>query len=319
MPRAPLPHILLYPHTPIPRSSLSHTPCPLPLIPTSPHHQRHHCEASCAAVTNLYFWALFLPCFQISDDIFVFQRAAGLPVPPSQSKRAPGVSGSTLSSLTDPQQKLQQLQAIGQTEFLCSWKRDGDAPYLNVQCGRREGTADDWSKAVDEAWIPVAGDADKVLLTAVKRYVKLTQSHATMTGAEPSVNVKDLRRQPGDPESDAMDEELTQLGVMFTIVKILYQAGCLPVLPALCALIEPARRGLALHTTVIRNEQAYYTTIVQTLDAKTQIVRQAAVLQSVKGAGDGGARDDAVLGGVLDLPWLQSQTTRTLFVLGMCF
>ena len=63
--------------------------------------------------------------------------------------------------------------------------------------------------------------------------------------------------------------ELDLLALWFAAVKELYLLGCLSPLPRLVALLDPLRRGRALHTTLIRNEQAYFCTVGQLLQHVT--------------------------------------------------
>jgi hypothetical protein len=57
----------------------------------------------------------------------------------------------------------------------------------------------------------------------------------------------------------APPDELDQLALCFTAVKILFVQGLLAAAGELVALLEPGRRTLAdLHLTLIRNENAYY-------------------------------------------------------------
>lgn len=59
------------------------------------------------------------------------------------------------------------------------------------------------------------------------------------------------------------DEELNLLAMFFTAIKLLYICGGLQPLCALIARIEPLRVGQELHTTLIRNEHAYYSCVAQ--------------------------------------------------------
>jgi hypothetical protein len=53
------------------------------------------------------------------------------------------------------------------------------------------------------------------------------------------------------------------LALFCTLVKVLFTAGCVTVLPELIRLIEPARKGRDLGQTLVRNEHAYYVCITQ--------------------------------------------------------
>ena len=57
--------------------------------------------------------------------------------------------------------------------------------------------------------------------------------------------------------------ELDLLALWFAAVKKLYTLGCLAALPGLVVLLDPLRRRKALHTTLIRNEHAYFCTVAQ--------------------------------------------------------
>ncbi|TMW60256.1 hypothetical protein Poli38472_000298 [Pythium oligandrum] len=61
------------------------------------------------------------------------------------------------------------------------------------------------------------------------------------------------------------EDELDLLATFFAVVKILFLNGRLAALPRLIGLLEPIRAGRELHTTMIRNEQAYYVCIAQLL------------------------------------------------------
>uniref|UniRef100_A0A7S3DFI8 Uncharacterized protein n=1 Tax=Palpitomonas bilix TaxID=652834 RepID=A0A7S3DFI8_9EUKA len=63
------------------------------------------------------------------------------------------------------------------------------------------------------------------------------------------------------------EDELDLLAILFTVVKVVFLEGDLFSLFSLVELIEPARRGLPLHTTTIKNEHAYYCCIAQLLES----------------------------------------------------
>ena len=67
------------------------------------------------------------------------------------------------------------------------------------------------------------------------------------------------------PHAEYSPEALNILALMFTAVKLLFVCGGLQPLPALIALVEPVRVHKALHLTLIRNEHAYHSTIMQIL------------------------------------------------------
>lgn len=79
---------------------------------------------------------------------------------------------------------------------------------------------------------------------------------------QPPYSVKTL------PSRQMTEQELDLLACCFTIVKILFIIGRLHALPRLIAMLEPLRRGRQLHTTSIRNEQAYYMCIAQLLSVQ---------------------------------------------------
>ena len=62
-------------------------------------------------------------------------------------------------------------------------------------------------------------------------------------------------------------EELNLLALLFTIPKLLYQGGALARCAQAVDLLRPARESCArpLHTTMIRNEAAYYGCCAQLL------------------------------------------------------
>ncbi|PRP87532.1 hypothetical protein PROFUN_00743 [Planoprotostelium fungivorum] len=56
-------------------------------------------------------------------------------------------------------------------------------------------------------------------------------------------------------------EQLDLFALFFTLVKVIYNAGSLEVLPPLLSLLEKAKGNRELHKTTIRNEHAYYLSI----------------------------------------------------------
>ena len=62
-------------------------------------------------------------------------------------------------------------------------------------------------------------------------------------------------------------EQLDLLGILFTLVKVLYVGGAVAAASHLCALVDPARCASAveLHTTLIRNEAAYFGCVLRLL------------------------------------------------------
>jgi hypothetical protein len=68
-------------------------------------------------------------------------------------------------------------------------------------------------------------------------------------------------------EEDWDNPSMDFMALVFTVVKMLYFKGALHRLPPLINMIEPTRRcsRQALHLTSIRNEHAYYSTIIQIL------------------------------------------------------
>eukprot|EP00029_Vermamoeba_vermiformis_P011686 TRINITY_DN649_c0_g1_i3.p1 TRINITY_DN649_c0_g1~~TRINITY_DN649_c0_g1_i3.p1 ORF type:complete len:900 (+),score=214.98 TRINITY_DN649_c0_g1_i3:369-2702(+) len=66
---------------------------------------------------------------------------------------------------------------------------------------------------------------------------------------------------------DYNPEELDILALWCTLVKVLFAVGVLDILPDLIALINPVREGRAMHTTLIRNEHAYFMQIAQVMSS----------------------------------------------------
>ena len=102
-------------------------------------------------------------------------------------------------------------------------------------------------RGVDLAWYPESG-------------AKLVKKKPTRESEE----IIALPKQSAEYRS----EELDLLALLFTLVKIIFNAGMLSALPGLIELIEPVRTSTAkpLHQTLIRNEHAYYCCIVQLLE-----------------------------------------------------
>jgi len=67
------------------------------------------------------------------------------------------------------------------------------------------------------------------------------------------------------PPNSYSESELDVLALCYTVVKVLYAAGALSVLPRLVNLIEPLREVKDLHLTRVRNENAYYCCVAQLL------------------------------------------------------
>ena len=62
-------------------------------------------------------------------------------------------------------------------------------------------------------------------------------------------------------------DELDVIAVWFSVVKNLFQMGCVAALPKLINILDPLRRGQDLHQTLIRNEQAYFAVIAQLIES----------------------------------------------------
>jgi hypothetical protein len=60
-------------------------------------------------------------------------------------------------------------------------------------------------------------------------------------------------------------EQLDLIAIYFTLVKILYFNGALKLLKPLCDILDTVQTGRDLHTTVIRNEFAYFSCINQVM------------------------------------------------------
>ncbi|EFJ52545.1 hypothetical protein VOLCADRAFT_116030 [Volvox carteri f. nagariensis] len=62
-------------------------------------------------------------------------------------------------------------------------------------------------------------------------------------------------------------DQLDELALLFTLAKVLFVGGALTAAARLCDLVEPMRRASAveLHTTLIRNEAAYFGCVMQLL------------------------------------------------------
>ena len=67
------------------------------------------------------------------------------------------------------------------------------------------------------------------------------------------------------PPNTYKEAELDVLALAYTVVKVLFAAGALEVLPRLVALVEPVREVKDLHLTRVRNENAYYCCVAQLL------------------------------------------------------
>mmetsp|Transcript_21674 Transcript_21674/g.31092 ORF Transcript_21674/g.31092 Transcript_21674/m.31092 type:complete len:659 (+) Transcript_21674:511-2487(+) len=96
-----------------------------------------------------------------------------------------------------------------------------------------------------------------------------------------SSTVTQLTSQPGASRTLA-DSELDLLALSFTAAKIFFLQGRLSRLPAIYRLLEPVRALSAtpLHTTLVRNEHAYYQAIGQILAHKSATFLEALPLQS---------------------------------------
>ncbi|XP_078613296.1 uncharacterized protein LOC144882989 [Branchiostoma floridae x Branchiostoma japonicum] len=109
----------------------------------------------------------------------------------------------------------------------------------------------------------IAGLKNKVFLPILKAVKEDIYLHATY----PRVSGISADVQP--PQQRAYnDQELNLLAVMFTLVKILFVKGALGLLPSFTKLLDPAHADRDLHTTLIRNEAAYYSTISQVMKIK---------------------------------------------------
>ncbi|CAH1245203.1 Hypp7447 [Branchiostoma lanceolatum] len=109
----------------------------------------------------------------------------------------------------------------------------------------------------------IAGLKNKVFLPILKAVKEDIYLHATY----PRVSGISADMQP--PQQRAYnDQELNLLAVMFTLVKILFVKGALGLLPSFTKLLDPAHADRDLHTTLIRNEAAYYSTISQVMKIK---------------------------------------------------
>ena len=90
-----------------------------------------------------------------------------------------------------------------------------------------------------------------------------------------------------------------QIALYFTVVKLLYATGRLDAIPPLVALLEPAREGRELGSTLVRNEQAYYVCITQLLCTHPLVAvdtlqarAEAAAAKDGDGDGDGDGDSD---------------------------
>ncbi|XP_078693360.1 uncharacterized protein LOC144923048 isoform X1 [Branchiostoma floridae x Branchiostoma belcheri] len=109
----------------------------------------------------------------------------------------------------------------------------------------------------------IAGLKNKVFLPILKAVKEDIYLHATY----PRVSGISADVQP--PQQRAYnDQELNLLAVMFTLVKILFVKGALGLVPSFTKLLDPAHADRDLHTTLIRNEAAYYSTISQVMKIK---------------------------------------------------
>ena len=86
-----------------------------------------------------------------------------------------------------------------------------------------------------------------------------TKSHVVVDGEKHPAKL--TKKSTGVNFADA---ELDLLAFLYTLVKILYNSGNTRSLPSLVRLIEPVRLEAGdVHTTTIRNENAYYSCISQ--------------------------------------------------------
>lgn len=63
----------------------------------------------------------------------------------------------------------------------------------------------------------------------------------------------------------ALESELHQLGLLFTLVKILFVKGALNLVEALLPILEKVHNGRGLHLTLLRNEAAFFSCISHTM------------------------------------------------------
>jgi len=91
----------------------------------------------------------------------------------------------------------------------------------------------------------------------------------------------------GDWELDGGQEASDAIALLMSLVKLLHTAGAVAVLPPLVRLVERARRGVAMHRTLARNEAAYYCCVTQCLGT-LQRGRHAGVGGRTTGTGPAG-------------------------------
>eukprot|EP01064_Diplonema_japonicum_P014133 TRINITY_DN2166_c0_g1_i1.p1 TRINITY_DN2166_c0_g1~~TRINITY_DN2166_c0_g1_i1.p1 ORF type:complete len:848 (+),score=191.20 TRINITY_DN2166_c0_g1_i1:2332-4875(+) len=94
------------------------------------------------------------------------------------------------------------------------------------------------------------------------RWVKDGAVITTDASVQPAVS-NSVPSTPGGSSTSCefSSEEIDLLAVWFACVKMLFVQGCLSVLPAMVARLDPLRKGRDLHLTIIRNEQAYFCAI----------------------------------------------------------
>jgi tetratricopeptide (TPR) repeat protein len=120
-----------------------------------------------------------------------------------------------------------------------------------VSLSEAVGAAARQQKEEDEAEPEHDAQILRVFSVATGERVDMTEGSGEAEGAS------------GQTAHDEQDYDL--LAVFFTLVKVLFTAGCLTPIPSLVRLIEPARRGRKLGTSSVRNEHVYYVLISQLL------------------------------------------------------
>jgi len=105
--------------------------------------------------------------------------------------------------------------------------------------------------------------------SVISLFVMMTSTRSLATDPASST-ITQLSSQTGVRKT-LSDSELDLLALSFTAAKLFFLQGRLSLLPALFRLLEPVRSlsGIPLHTTLVRNEHAYYQAIGQLLAHKS--------------------------------------------------
>eukprot|EP01062_Namystynia_karyoxenos_P023362 TRINITY_DN1901_c1_g1_i1.p1 TRINITY_DN1901_c1_g1~~TRINITY_DN1901_c1_g1_i1.p1 ORF type:complete len:893 (+),score=272.65 TRINITY_DN1901_c1_g1_i1:75-2681(+) len=122
-----------------------------------------------------------------------------------------------------------------------------------------------------QRWLSGAAAAQRAAAGLVVRWVddgvvELPAAEAPepmSTDATVPENLRPLEQRKRKEPHGLSPEELDLIALWSTAVKNLFVLGCVAALPPLLRLLDPLRRHRELHTTLIRNEQAYFCAIAQ--------------------------------------------------------